>query len=69
MDGGRKERCGDSKLTNWVFRVKGEFQSICLVLVQRVLVKYADVHLPFFEVFGFRDCDSGWEVFLELSGG
>lgn len=35
-------------LTDWVFVVEGEFQSVGLVFVDWVVVEDFDVHLPFF---------------------
>ena len=56
--------------TDWVLIAKGEFESVGLVLVERVGVEDFDVHLPFFEVFGLDDCDSGGKVVFHLwSGG
>jgi hypothetical protein len=43
----------ESGLTDRIFRPKGEFESVGLVLVERVVVKDLNVHLPFFEIVVF----------------
>lgn len=52
--------------TDGILRRKGELQPVDLVLVQRVLVEDAEVHLPFFEVVGFGNCDSRGQMALHL---
>lgn len=53
-------------LTNWVLGTEGEFEPVYLVLVQWVVVQDSDVHLPFFEVLGFDDCDPRRKMILHL---
>lgn len=57
------------KDTDGIFLAEGEFKTVDLVLVQRVVVEDADVHLPFFEVVGFGEGDSRGEMALHLSTG
>lgn len=40
---------GGCSLTDWVFVVEGELESVGLVFVDWVVVEDFDVHLPFFQ--------------------
>lgn len=57
---------GGQKDTDRIFLAEGELKTVDLVLVQRVVVEDADVHLPFFEVVGFGEGNSRGEVTLHL---
>ena len=45
--------------TDWVVVAEDEGEAEDLVGVYRVGVEDLDVHLPFFEVVGFDECDAG----------
>lgn len=50
MLAGAEGKGNGDELTNWVFVVEGEFESVGLVFVNWVVVEDFDVHLPFFQV-------------------
>jgi hypothetical protein len=53
-------------LTYGIFGSELEFQPICLVGVQRIVVEDFNIHLPFLEILGLRYGNAWGEMFVDL---
>lgn len=52
--------------TYWILRTEFEFKSVGLVQVDGIRVKDFEVEEPFFKTFCRDECDSWWEVAMDL---
>lgn len=54
--------------TNWIARTKTKSESVSFIEVEGVGVEDAEVHLPFFVVFGGDEADAWREGLVDLRG-
>lgn len=57
---------GFESLTDRVIVAEFEFQSIGLILVERIVIQHPDIHLPFLEITSRGYADPWRQMFVDL---